>query len=259
MHLENEEMNPSSHKTFPQLHTWELGNIQTSRLEEISYDLSKVLDQQSYHNQSLEFENQSGTGKVNVDHHFILHLTIINDDFSLTLLDSISSSQVSDYEEFNPYQIDQDINHNVEKTLEFEFKKIEFEFHDLFKRHVYLQDDVHMDKNLQEALFNFEFPSHDSLHKALAHDCHDIYFSLPYSFEQSYFINHTYYDRIADWLERSFLAKFPENGKMALILFFESQNGKSDLFIFGFKILQFLLLIIILFDFAGLKLLRWLH
>ena len=97
------------------------------------------------------------------------------------------------------------------------------------------------------------------MHKTLAHDYHDISLSLPYSFEQSYVINHTYYDRIADWLERSFLAKFPENGKLAFTLFFESQNGKSDLFIFGFKILQFLLLIIILFDFAGLKLLRWLH
>ena len=108
-------------------------------------------------------------------------------------------------------------------------------------------------------MFNFEFLSHDSLHKTLAHDCHDIPLSLPYSFEQSDFINHTYYDRIADWLERSFLAKFLENGKLAFTLFFESQNGKSDLFIFCCKILQFLLLTFILFDFAGLELLRWLH
>ena len=100
---------------------------------------------------------------------------------------------------------------------------------------------------------------HDYVHKTLVHDCHDISLSLPYSFEQSYFINHTYYDRIADWLERYFLAKFPENGKLEFTLFFESQNGKSDLFIFGFKILQFLLLTFILFDFAGLELLRWLH
>ena len=124
-----------------------------------------------------------------------------------------------DYEKINPYQIDQDINHNVENTLELEFKKIEFEFDDLFKRCVCLQDDVHRDKNLHEGLFNFEFLSHDSLHKNLAHDCHDISLSLPYSFEQSYFINHTYYDRIADWLERYFLAKFPENGKVAFTFF----------------------------------------
>ena len=122
-----------------------------------------------------------------------------------------------------------------------------------------MQDDIHREKILQVRLLNFEFLSHDPVHKSLAQDCHDISLSLPYPFKQSYFINHIYYDRIADWLQRSFLAKFPENGKVAFTLFFESQKGKSDLFIFGFRILQFLLLAFILFDFAGLELLRWFH
>ena len=122
-----------------------------------------------------------------------------------------------------------------------------------------MQDDIHREKILQEGLLNFEFLSHDSVHKNSAQDCYNISLSLLYPFEQSYFINHIFYDRIADWLERSFLAKFPENGKVAFTLFFEGQNGKSDLFIFVFRIPQFSLLILILFDFAGLELLRWFH
>ena len=49
LHLENEEINLSSHETFSQLSTWESGNIQTRRFEEVSYDSSKFLDQESYH------------------------------------------------------------------------------------------------------------------------------------------------------------------------------------------------------------------
>ena len=49
LHLKNEEINLFSHETFFQLSTWESGNIQTSRFEEVSYDSSKFLDQQSYH------------------------------------------------------------------------------------------------------------------------------------------------------------------------------------------------------------------
>lgn len=257
LHLENKEINLSSHETSYPLSTWELGSIQTSRFEEVSYDSSKFLDQQSYHDRPLEFENQYETSKVNNYHHHTnsLHLTTNDNDVSPTLLNSISSAQVSDHEESNPYQTIQVTNHNAENILE----EIEAEFDDLFERAVCLQNDIHKEKILQERFLNFKSLSHDFVHKPLAQDYHDISLSCPHSVEQTYFINHTYYDRIADWLERSFLAKFPENGKAAFTLFFEGQNRMFDLFIFGFKILQFLLLTLISFDFAGWELLRWLH
>ena len=140
-------------------------------------------------------------------------------------MDSISSAQVSDYEESNPYQTIQVTNHNAKNTLEFEFQKIESDFDNLFKRVVCLQNDIHREKILQEGLLNFKSLSHDSVHKPVAQDYHDISLSCPHSVEQTYFIYHTYYDRIADWLERSFLAKFPKNGKVAFTFYFLKSKG----------------------------------
>ena len=50
-----------------------------------------------------------------------MHLITI-DDFSCTLFNSISLSQDDDYEQFNPYPIDQIIYHNIANALEIEFE-----------------------------------------------------------------------------------------------------------------------------------------
>jgi hypothetical protein len=46
-------------------------------------------------------------------------------------------------------------------------------------------------------------------------------------FEQSHVSNCTYYDKISDWLEYSYLKKFPGNGKIIFILF-RDQGGNFD-------------------------------
>jgi hypothetical protein len=69
-----------------------------------------------------------------------------------------------------------------------------------------------------------------------------------------------YHDKIAEWLEDSYIQNVQGNGKVMLALFLnDDYKGKYDVFFSYFDILPFLLLI---FDFvfiAGLELLRWLH
>ena len=74
-HLENKEINLSSHETFHPLSTWELGNIQTTRFEEVSYDSSKLLDQWSYHDHSLYLFHIDIQTEV-TDHDKIIDLRI---------------------------------------------------------------------------------------------------------------------------------------------------------------------------------------
>jgi hypothetical protein len=69
-----------------------------------------------------------------------------------------------------------------------------------------------------------------------------------------------YHNKIAQWLEDSYIKNIQGNGKTMLTLFLDADyEGKSDMFLSFFDILPFLL---IMFDFvsiAGLELLRWLH
>jgi hypothetical protein len=69
-----------------------------------------------------------------------------------------------------------------------------------------------------------------------------------------------YHDRIADWLEDSYIKSFQGNGKFMLDLFLnDDYKGKYDVFVSYFDALPFLLL---MFDFvfvAGLEFPRWLH
>jgi hypothetical protein len=71
-----------------------------------------------------------------------------------------------------------------------------------------------------------------------------------------------YHDRIAYWLEGSYIKIFRQNGKDILTLFLNEEHkgkGKYDVFIFISEILQSILLIGNFFVFAGLELLQWLH
>jgi hypothetical protein len=76
------------------------------------------------------------------------------------------------------------------------------------------------------------------------------------SFEQSYVSNWTYYDRIAHWLEDSYIKSVQGNGNFMLALFLNDYSkGKYDVFFSYSDTLPFLLLI---FDFVfivGLELL----
>jgi hypothetical protein len=69
-----------------------------------------------------------------------------------------------------------------------------------------------------------------------------------------------YHDKIAEWMEDSYIEKFQGNGKVMLALFLnDDDKGKYDIFLLFFYILPFLLLIFYLVSIAGLKMLRWLH
>ena len=69
-----------------------------------------------------------------------------------------------------------------------------------------------------------------------------------------------YYDRVADWLEYSYLKNVQGNGKVMLAVFLnDDDKGKYDIFLLFFDILPFSLVIFDIVSFAGLELLRWLH
>ena len=71
---------------------------------------------------------------------------------------------------------------------------------------------------------------------------------------------HQYNDKIAEWLEDSYIKNVQGNGKIMLTLFLKDDDkAKHDVLFLYFDILPFVLLI---FDFvfiAGLELLRWIH
>jgi hypothetical protein len=70
----------------------------------------------------------------------------------------------------------------------------------------------------------------------------------------------SYHDKIAEWLEDSYIKKFQGNGKIMLALFLnDDYKGKYDIFLSFFDILPFLLVIFDFVSIAGLELLRWLH
>ena len=69
-----------------------------------------------------------------------------------------------------------------------------------------------------------------------------------------------YDDRVAYFLEYSYLKNVQGNGKVMLALFLnDDDKGKYDIFLLFFDILPFSLLIFDLVSIAGLELLRWLH
>jgi hypothetical protein len=69
-----------------------------------------------------------------------------------------------------------------------------------------------------------------------------------------------YHDKIAQWLEDSYIKKFQGNGKIMLTLFLnDDYEGKYDIFMSFFDILPFFLVIFDFVSIAGLELLRWLH
>jgi hypothetical protein len=85
----------------------------------------------------------------------------------------------------------------------------------------------------------------------------DKFFKLTYTRPCHY---DPYHDKIAQWLEDSYIKNIQGNGKIMLTLFLDDDyEGKCDMFLSFVDILPFLL---IMFDFvsiAGLELLRWLH
>ena len=91
--------------------------------------------------------------------------------------------------------------------------------------------------------------------------------SFPHNLDKFFKLTYTrpchhdpYHDKIAQWLEDSYIKNFRGNGKIMLTLFLnDDYEGKCDIFMSFFDILPFLL---VMFDFvsiAGLELLRWLH
>jgi hypothetical protein len=91
--------------------------------------------------------------------------------------------------------------------------------------------------------------------------------SFPRNLEKFFELTYTrpchydpYHDKIAQWLEDSYIKNIQGNGKIMLTLFLNyDYEGKCDMFLSSFGILPFLL---IMFDFVsitGLELLRWLH
>jgi len=69
-----------------------------------------------------------------------------------------------------------------------------------------------------------------------------------------------YHDKIAQWLEDSYIEKFQGNGKIMLALFLNNDDkGKYNIFLSFFDVLPSLLVIFDFVPIAGLELLRWLH
>jgi hypothetical protein len=69
-----------------------------------------------------------------------------------------------------------------------------------------------------------------------------------------------YHDKIAEWLEDSYIKKFQKNGKVMLVLFLnEYIGGKHDIFLFHLQILHSFILIFNFLCHAELKMLLWLH
>jgi hypothetical protein len=70
----------------------------------------------------------------------------------------------------------------------------------------------------------------DSFLDSLILYSHQEYFSYVNSFEQSHVSNCMYYDRVADWLEYSYLEKFPGNDKIVFTLLID-QGGNFNILI----------------------------
>ena len=69
-----------------------------------------------------------------------------------------------------------------------------------------------------------------------------------------------YHDKIAEWLEDSYIEKFQKNGKVVLVLFLnEYIGGKHDMFLLYLQILDSFILIFYFICLARLKILLWLH
>jgi hypothetical protein len=69
-----------------------------------------------------------------------------------------------------------------------------------------------------------------------------------------------YYDRVADFLEYSYLKNVQGKGKVMLVVFLnDDDKGKYHIFLLFFDILPFLLVIFDFVSIAGLELLRWLY
>jgi len=87
-------------------------------------------------------------------------------------------------------------------------------------------------------IINIKILSLYSFHKIFAHNPHQIGYSSKNSFKQSCVGNCTYQHWIGDWLEQSYRKKFPENGKIILILFVnKDQEGKYNVFLLYFEVL----------------------
>jgi hypothetical protein len=80
----------------------------------------------------------------------------------------------------------------------------------------------------------------DSFFDSLILYSHQEYFSYVNSFEQSHVNNCMYYDRVADWLEYSYMRNVQGNGKVMLAVFLnDDDKGKYDIFLLFFNILPF--------------------
>jgi hypothetical protein len=69
-----------------------------------------------------------------------------------------------------------------------------------------------------------------------------------------------YHNKIAEWLEDSYIKKFQKNGKVMLDVFLnEYIGGKNDILLLYLQILHCFILIFDFLCLAGLKMLLWMH
>jgi hypothetical protein len=69
-----------------------------------------------------------------------------------------------------------------------------------------------------------------------------------------------YHDKIAKWLENSYINKFQKNGKFMLVLFLNEYIGvKNDIFLSYLQILHYFILIFDFLCLAGLEMFLWMH
>jgi len=97
-----------------------------------------------------------------------------------------------------------------------------------------------------KSLIHHSFPYRTSI-KSILHD-HDFHLK--------------FHDKVAEWLERSYSERFPDNGKVSNVVFSNAdQIGKAYMFffIYHYKSFQSGLLIYNVYYLPGLNILRWLH
>ena len=69
-----------------------------------------------------------------------------------------------------------------------------------------------------------------------------------------------FYDRIAEWLENSYLKRFQKTGKFVLSLYVNRvSNGKDDRFCFSFILYYFWILLEEHIILVGLEMFHWFH
>ena len=117
----------------------------------------------------------------------------------------------------------------------------------------FINDDIVLKNSFStESLSQFCNHIPDKIH--FSYDPHEISVFSMNALQTSCHFQHNFYDPIFDWLEESFVKRFPRNPSFFV-------HKKIDLIcpMFPFEALRFQILIHNLFSFAGFKLHNWLH